>query len=314
MPSLTREDFQNAMQTGGALARQNVQGQQEEKLAKLRSYLSGQEAQTKADVDIGSLKRLQQEAPDGASVKVGEASVGVDPYAKMMMMQQQSGAKAVKGALDYYNKNAVKLHDRVTAAEEGLSVTNDPNNIGSTGQARTLMIKAMGMNRYNEAEAQAVLPPTMYSQFSGFLNKAGDETNPLNDAQRQSINAFFKHTLNQTQQQHEILKSNAISDYQMTPGADPQRAGMLQQQLGAPLDAHMKGIAEKYKQAQGTPQSQGQPPTPGIADRLRSFLGRQQGAPRPQPQAGQPAASQPSIQDMAAQEMARRKAAQGGSQ
>jgi hypothetical protein len=194
---------------------------------------------------------------------------------KYLMAQQKQGINATKGAIDYYNKGASKLQDKAASAEEGLAATNDPNNIGSLGQARSLAIRALGMNRYNEAEAQAVLPPTLYSSISKVFNSAGDENSPMNSAQQQAMNTLFKHSLNSVQQQHDMLRSNAVSEYELHPAADPTKAQQLQQSLGSQFDSHLKQVAQKYSQsaAPATPQSAGQPAQPSALQRLGSYFG-----------------------------------------
>ena len=268
------EDYLQSLRTGGQLAANqqeaSLQNANSGQQAALQAYLQGQGQQQKAALDLATAKKAIDMAPEGASVKAGEVSVGQDPYSRMMIMQQNMGIKAVKGATDYYNKNVGKLQQQAQAAEQGLASVNDPSNMGSLGQARTLMLKSMGMSRYNDNEAKAVLPPTIYSTISGFLNQAGGENNPLNAQQAQVVNTFFKHTLNAVQQQHEMLKNSALTEYQMQPGADPQRAQALQGQMGKPFDAYLSQLGQKYQggqpaQAPSPAQQPAPPPAAGLA-------------------------------------------------
>lgn len=284
LQGLTNSQFSDSVAAGNRSSDLDKEAINSAQLAKLKEYLQGQSADQAQARDLQGIQKLQQVSPEGASVKAGGMASGVDPMARAVLMQQQGSVKAIKGATDYYNKNVSKLQDKANAAEEGLNATNDPNNMGSVGQARTLMLKAMGMNRYNEQEAKAVMPPTLHSQLANMMNSTGDDSNPLNDSQRQTINSFFKHSLNNVDQQHEMLKSNAISEYQMNPMADPSKSDVLKNQLGAPFTAHLKEIGTKYQQSPGTPKSEGQPPQPGMMDSavsgLKNFFG---GQPQAQP-------------------------------
>lgn len=242
-----------------------------ETMAKLQSYLRGQEAQSEAQRDISATEQLQDRAPDSASVAYGKAHIGSDPYAKMQMQQTKGVQGAVQQVNQTYNRGLDPLQKKISAAQEGLTAINDPQNPGSLGQARTLMLRSMGMNRYNEQEAKAVLPPTFYSAVNDMFTKGGGDTNPLNPTERSMVNQFFMNSLDRANQDHEQLKQNAINTYRVSPFYNPQQETALVNTIGGPVS---QGIAKTRQMYQQVPATQGpqttNKPLPSVLDKLKA--------------------------------------------
>lgn len=240
-------------------------------VAKLQALLKGQVA----DQDIERVKKLKDSGllQPGGSAKVGDVSVGADPYSKNIMNQQHGQAQAIKGVFDTYNHGLGKIQDSAQASMEGMDLINDPKNTGSLGQARTLMLKSMGMNRYNSDEAKAVLPPTLHGMVNDIFTKAGGDTNPLNDVQRSAVNQFFKTRLDQSSKQHESLKQGALAQHQMSPFYDPAKHEALSKSLGAPFDTALNEAKSKYQNAPATGGANlGPESNPSVVDKLKNYL------------------------------------------
>lgn len=244
-------------------------------------------------LDMDQLKKLfgadtEQEAVEkatagGRSVKVGDISAGQDPTIKMVMTNLKGQQSAVKHSLDTYQKGLPDLQKRYQASVEGMEAANDPKQMGSVGQARTLMLKAMGMNRYNDNEAAAVLPPTLHSLASTVFNKFGDDSNPLNQQQKAAINQFFQGHLSHIKDSHEQLKQNALTSYQLDPYYDPSKESAIKEKLGKPFDKSLGEATSRFQNVPntGAPQVPTGQPEPGIMDKLKSYLtgAKQQQAP-----------------------------------
>lgn len=305
---MNRKDLAQYLAAGASGPNQFVERDTElakqDKDAALKKYLQAQEpvvagqkqtAQNESNLKTLEDPRLQDQVNNGGMAKVGDLTVGADPYAHMMGRQQNGDASARMAANKAYNSGLPKIQQVAQAASEGLDAVNDPQNIGSLGQARTLMLKAMGMNRYNEQEAKAVLPPTLYSYASNLFNQGGADNSPLNDVQRSNVNQFFKGQLDTAASQHKMLKQNAMNMYTSSPFAS--QAGMQAMSgMGAPIDDMFTQAASKYKQVPQTkgPDLSGQP-QPGVLDKLKSFFGGGQSAPAAQTQQA-PQANDPGYQ------------------
>jgi hypothetical protein len=189
-----------------------------------------------------------------------------------------------------YMAGLQKIQPGADAAAEGLEAINDPKNSGSLGQARTLMLKSMGMNRYNEQEAKAVLPSALQGVVSGLFNSVGDDQNPLNGSQKAAIGQFFQHQLDTSKNNHEMLKANVMNGYNMSQYADPARAQSMSATLGKPFSDRLTTYADRYKAvpATGGYNPQAPAPEPGMIDKLTSFL-------RGPQQTAAPAASAPAM-------------------
>lgn len=275
---LTRQQGLQALLSGAQGSNPYAEGSEQRKTEQLRALLAPKteaakkKAANEADIEAMQDPRLQDQLHNGGSVKVGDVTVGADPYAHMIGKQQSGDAAARMQAQKIYNSGLPKIQAVAQAAREGLDSVNDPQNIGSLGQARTLMLKSMGMNRYNEQEAKAVLPPTLFSYASSLFNQGGDDSSPLNAAQRSNINQFFKGQLDNANTQHSMLKQNAMGVYTSSPYMT-QQGMQAMSGLGAPMEASFQQAQTKYKDV---PVTQGpdltSKPTPSLFDKLRGFL------------------------------------------
>lgn len=249
--------------------------------AALAKYLQAQEpdiagqkqtAQNQANLNTLSNPQFQKLLNQGGSARVADLSAGGDPYAHAAQANMKGEASAIAQAQKTYNAGLPKIQQVGSAAAEGLEASNDPSNMGSLGQARTLMLKAMGMNRYNEQEAKAVLPQSLQGLASNIFNMAGGDETPLNEAQRKNINQFFRGQLQSAQQQHESLKQNSLNVAMSSPFATPNTAVHLQG-LGSAADNMFKQAQEKYS---GVPATQGAnltaQPNPSVLDRLKGLF------------------------------------------
>lgn len=282
MATFTKQDYQkelpeiaklweSSLSNFAAGQRQKSSQEQEERIAKLQSYLKGQEAQAETQRDIGATKQLQDMAPDSASVAYGKAHVGSDPMAKMQMQQTKAQQGAVQQVNNTYNKGLPPLQKTISAAQEGLAAVNDPKNIGSLGTTRTLMLRVMGMNRYNPYEASQTMPSHLLGAVTDIFNKAGGDTNPLDESQRAVSNQFFMSALDRANEDHEQLKQNAINTYRVSPFYNPQQETALVNTIGGPVS---QGIAKTRQMYQQVPATQGpqttNKPLPSVLDKLKA--------------------------------------------
>lgn len=216
-----------------------------------------------------------------ASVKYGDTSISTQEEnpMKYQMQQQKAGNKALSHAYDTYMHAFPEVQKRAQSAQEGLEAVNDPNQIGSIGQAKTLMIKNLGMNRYNQQEGNALVPNQLSGIVHQIFNFAGDGSNPLTPTQRQAMNTVFQGTLQSVRKQHEMAKSNALGSYMNSGYADPVQAQQFKSSLGQDFDKQMNDLTERYKQVPVNPGYT--PPAPGtsaaqppsMVDKLKSMFG-----------------------------------------
>jgi hypothetical protein len=257
-------------------------------MAPVSASAAGQEQAAKNSANMGSLKQLQDSAPDGAQIKAGDLSTGVDPMAHMMMQNQKGSASALMAAQKTYMSGLPKIQDQANAAGELMDLANDPKNQGSLGQARTMMLKSMGMNRYNSDEAKSVLGGNLGSTADQLFNAgSGGDNNPLTDSQKQMVNQFAQTMLSTAKQKHDQLKANANQVYGISQYADPAKVQQLQQSLGSPMDSQFAANTKKYQNLPTTQQgANGAAPQPtGLAGYLQSILGKSAPAPQTAPAA-----------------------------
>lgn len=260
--------------------------------------LQQQKAELEAQAQAEQLKQAQQviDQQAGSGRKVNAKVGGVDiseaqenPL-KYLFMQQQRGAKATGHAYDTYMKAVPAIQQKIQNAQSGLEAINDPGQVGSVGQARTLAIKNLGMSRYNQQEGNALVPNQLASIMHSIYNFSGDGSNPLTDNQRQALNSIFNGSLQQAKQQHEIAKANAVGSLQASGLADPMTVQQFQQQIGGPLDKQLSDIQDKYKSVPHTigyqapnPNSQANVPHQSMLDKLKGLFQNKPNTPTPQP-------------------------------
>lgn len=301
---ITREMFQSLQPGVAALTNQinaNKRAQQE---AELRKYLQAREpelagqkqaAQNKANLDTLNDPALQSQVNNGGMAKVGDLTVGADPYAHMIAAGEKGEEAARQKAIQNYNKSLPKLQQQFQAANEGLSFVNDPKNIGSVGQAKTLMLKAMGMNRFNEDEARAVLPSTLHQAVSTFFNSGGGDNNPMDANQQAMVNQFFRSQIHNVKQQHDLLRQSSLDTYDSSRYAAPTGHQTLQNKLGGGFSQALDSADKQYSQVPATqgPSLSNQSVSPSILQQAIAagkrglgsvFGGGSQQAPAAQPQ------------------------------
>lgn len=280
----------------GSLATTTAQGASkgvnEDSEAKLKALLQGQ--QTAKDVQTATDLSDQN---GGRSVRVGDTSIGVDPMAQMAKTTQKNNINAVTSLQKTYNSGTKGLQDTLDAAQNGLSALQS-NDASTLGQVRAAMLKASGLNRFNNEEALANAPDSAKSEVAALMNKYGLDTpgGNLSDIQRQNAAKFFNSKVSEINDRHNVLKQQALGQYAQNPGSDPSRLSDLQATLGAPLDAQISSIGKKLQAFQqqalpGAPTQGSNQQTPGLVQQAGSALAKFFGgggntamaAPAPQP-------------------------------
>lgn len=280
---ITREMFIASQPGVNTIRQQAGENDRSAMEAALRQYLQAKEpeiagqkqaAQNSANMDTLESPRLDKFLNDNGSVKVGDISVGADPMARALLASDKGEENARQKAIANYNKSLPKLQATFQAANEGIQFVNDPRNPGSLGQARTLALKAMGMNRYNENEAAAVVPPALQGTISQLFNQAGGDLNPLNPAQRAALNQFFKQQLHTTKKQHDLLKQASLETYDSSRYAGAVGHQQLSNRLGGGFNQALEDADKQNAQLPATSgPNMAAAPNPGPLDKLKAFLG-----------------------------------------
>lgn len=263
-------------------------GKQKQKL-NLETLLN----KAKLDQSLEAAKQAQELSPEGASVKAGDVSIGIDPFAKQAQQNSRGDAQAAAQAHRIYNQGASKLQDVAMNALEGLKSIDDPNNMAAVGQARALLLKSTGLNRFNEQEAKALLGDSLYGKSMQLLNSLGRDENPLTEAQRRSVKSILADSLRNTKTRHDMLKENAINAYTSSPFASSDRAELLKRSLGGGFSKQLEDATKEAPEVASSrdpnqaPKPGAYPASPTIGDKLKSFLGlggqqQPQSAPMPQ--------------------------------
>lgn len=261
---LTQKDF-DALQPGvNALNEARAQSN----LDRLKAYLSQQQT----DKNIESAKGLETDYMKNrpgfhGTFRVGPNGVEIaenQNFNPMLGKGIQGDAAARMAAEKTYNSGLPKIQQSLLAASEGLDAVNDPNNKMSRGQFLGTATRALGLSRFpNAEEAKQLLPPSLQGYASEFGNWAGDTKNTMNDADVAAANSFLKSIVQTKQQEHEMLKRNALGMYQSSPFANPEGIQALSS-LGSPMDEQFGTLSKKYASTPQTratgPQQPGQPP------------------------------------------------------
>lgn len=257
---------------------------------KLKSLLQGK--QNKAD-----LATALQAAKDnsGKSVRVGEASVGVDPNAALLKQSKEKQAQGLQQAQKQYQQESKPLTDTLNAVQTGLNALKNDDNT-SLGQLRAAMLSSNGFKRFNEPEAMANAPDSVKSQITGLLNKAGLNTpdgSNLTDIQKNNALKFFNGKMDEIQNTHNTAKQNALQMYTQNPYADASQSESLQKSLGSPLDNQIQTVksgldALHSKVGSSLPQSQAPQNGGGILSKLAGLFGGGQSTPPSAPNAQPP--------------------------
>lgn len=286
-------------------------GIEEQSKEKYDAFTTGQKASTQQANLAQAQDIVDQNSKGGRKVnaKIGDVDISQtdDNPLKYMFQASQKGNHALTHAYDTYAKGVPDLQKKFQASSEGLDAINDPSQIGAVGVVRSNMLRAMGMSRYNDAEASKSLPPSLYSQikplfssvkgalegWSGDPNAAKDngDMNPMDPTQKAAASSFFRGNLQNLKGQHQMLKQTGMGSYQSSGYFDPDKAKQLQGSMGTELDA---AIDKRLAPPPGTPPSNQQSPlapppqTPSMLDKLKGMFG----AKPAQPQQSQPQQSQ----------------------
>ena len=105
---------------------------------------------------IAAAQNLAEQRP-GQGVNV--EGVGIQP-GMTWYRNMQMDAKALQGASSVYNKALPKMHDQLNTYNELFTRVNDPTNPLTAGELKTLLIRANGVNRYNQQEANGFIQNT----------------------------------------------------------------------------------------------------------------------------------------------------------
>jgi hypothetical protein len=181
---------------------------------------------------------------------------------------------AIGKAHQVYKEGLVPIQKMLSASAEGLQAISDPKQVGSLGQARTLALKAFGMNRYNQDEAKAVIPAHLQSMVAELFNKGGGDESPLDDSTRRSTASLFRNNIQAAKEQHDILKKNALANYGASLYSNPDRATALGQTIGAPTDEYISQTLKKFQDLPDTHTPAIQRPAPtSTVDKVREGAG-----------------------------------------
>lgn len=268
--------LQGAGALGEGLAAPSIRKQEQQaKLEQLlkQGQISKEAYAAKLAEDAKALEKLKEASPEGAQVKAGELSAGVDPALKFAQQQQSQQLSAAKSMNSTYNRGASKMSDQMGAIGEGIDALQNPTQI-TRGFIKTNLLKALGMNRFNEAEANALLPPTLAGAASRLLAGVGADTDPIPANQAAALSRVYKSLASTVDQKHAQLVEDLKSQYPSQLGPAPA--------LGDVRTKAFKDTLSRFASPQLTPEQQLKsdaplpvaPPATGVVDKLASFFGR----------------------------------------
>jgi hypothetical protein len=249
--AITRKDLPALQQGANAI----TEGRNQKQLAALQAYLApiiaGQKQSAENDENLKTFQdpRLQALLNQGGMAKVGDITAGADPSAHLLGKQQSGEDAAYKHAVDIYQKGVQSAGTSVQALHTMLGAlqSNDPS---SMGQIRTAMVLANGFKRYNDNEGTALTPDDKQADVSGLLAKygIGMKDNTLSDTTRSNVVRFANNKLDDLQDAHNTLKSQAQGAYAGSRFADSQKAANLGAQLGGPVDQQLNQMKQRFDQ------------------------------------------------------------------
>lgn len=270
-----------ANQAAQAGYQQGAQGIQDERNENLKAMLQGKTLKNQKAM----LDTMKDENPN-SQVKVGELSVGVDPSLAMQKNMMNKTAGAMKDVNNAYSQGSKPLEDKLDAAT-GLLGALKQNDATTLGQSRSFMLKAMGLNRFNEAEGQAVSPQSYRSMIESALSKVGlpvEGQGTLTDQQRSSITKFANTALDEAQDRHNAVKSQALQQYENSPFFEPEKFKQISNTIGGPIDQRISKLKAGYDElhTNAIPSTQPQAtsqPNQSILGQLRNGLSSLLGSP-----------------------------------
>lgn len=288
---------------------QGFQGAQGQSDQKLKSLLQGD--QNSKDLQTLLFLKKKNLIEPGDNVKLGDTNLATTGESKLKQLNDKNQASAIKGVFDSYKGSAKPLEDKIDAANTMLGALKS-NDQTSLGVIRSSQLKMMGLNRFNEAEGQAVAGNSYRNMVQSALSKIGiPETGDgaLNDAQRNAAVKFAQNALNEAQDRHNAMKADALATYQASPDYDETKYKELQSTLGQPTDQRLSKfrseLGDFHASALPSAPQASNAPTKGMFDTLKdsvsggiaSLLGKSgpataaapaQPAPPPAPQQGAP--------------------------
>lgn len=205
---------------------------------------------------------------------VGESET--DPYAKIMGRQQTGDAQARQKAMDFYNHQFPAMQKQAGELMSSYPAVADPKNTMSLGLAKGQALRAMGMNRFNEAESNALIGPSLTAKMARVMNFAGDDNSPLTDAQRKDVLDLMMSGIQELGTKHKQISDQAMGTYRVSPYANETGAQTIMAQLGQNgFGKQVDDFVNKYQAPAQTAGGQPQtivPQNPGTMDRLKQFF------------------------------------------
>lgn len=310
--------LESGAKAGAEYGTQNLRGQQETQLAKLKSYLEGEAYKQKQSQDLETLQKMKDQGlvPGGGSARVGELSSGADPYVHMLQRQQSMEANQGKQLYQTAQKQVTPIEQQLQAMSTMHQLLDDPNSVDQ---------KQMGVlqARLAEGPGQRLLQSVVKSlgapdSVSGDVNKA---SNYLFGQAKSGFTADQSNAMRQNlfKRQSEVEAAYSDGKDQFMKGA-PMLAPQLgpdkvQQAIGAATihsDNLLKGLHSRqqaFESQQGSqvvpqnlPPQQATPSSgsPSVLQRLGNFLRPQGAIQPPQPQAAPQQAPQKPLNSVGA--------------
>lgn len=277
-----------ADQAGMAGLLQGIRGQQAQAENKQKAQLEGEAKHKELQEHVKTLKDLitGNVLPEGASTRVGEISVGVDPSLKLAAMQQKAGPQQANQFVKTVNNAYKPIQDQVDSSK----ATLDALNLGNSAGDKTALVNEsrliMGQSGGRALGAIVKLmtgDPTMETDIQKAKNWINNTPNipTLQPAQRDAVRELVFDRLNQVKDLHGKAQQ-ALT--QQGPIVAPQADyGTLLKSVINPVQDKINELdkmRDEYKQArtkQPTSNSVSSPavanPNPTTMDRLKSLLG-----------------------------------------
>lgn len=241
----------------GERKQQEAKADQAQQLEKLKAYLqqSGQDHNRQANSDAAQDLFDKNQGSGGGSANVSDtgASIGAkefNPAAQMQRFQMQNQKNendAYKNAANHYQTEASKGNESIGALKSGLTALQS-NDASSPGQLNAAYLLANGFKRYNPQEASALNPQGMQTNVAEMLSKAGfdPQGQTMSDTSRANFVRFANGKLDDLQDMHNTLKSQAQNLYSNSQFSDPNKAANLGNALGGPIDSQLQSLKGQF--------------------------------------------------------------------
>lgn len=298
---------QRAMnQSAQAGYQQGAQGVQDERNAKLKSLLQGQNESKTLKEQQAALEDLKDKNPN-AQVKVGDVSVGVDPAVAIQRKQMQTTSGEANKLNGIYGKDAKDLEGAASQVESGLTGLNQGTPQGDKTAVAALTRLADGKGqRMTQAQLASMTPDSAQGSVEKMMNYwTSTAESGLSPVQRaamgklltshsQRLQSEYGDTLNEFKQQAPFIaptmaQSGQLDQYTKSFG-----------QKGSAIFDRVNKLASALPPEPGSSPVSAQNPQPpahqGIMDRARSgmsSLAQLLGGSGSQPATASPQAPQP---------------------